>query len=255
MLISQTVEAYTAAQLEREKRFRKTHVTLLKKIGIIKILLKQCIRIKVLNSEYLELNRDFDSQYDVQDQMLEDAYRAWRQDPRLEAEKEQAMAKYKAFINSPENTRRKELHAKIYRKMRTLRIPIWLLAPVLRRHKLPSYTPHYVTASSKYIANVVKVLPGYLRGLEKKAKTLAAAYAENTLCFNTLAYAVRVGNIHPQTCSICLEDLVSGVDTTRLRCTHIFHTNCIRGWVHVAAEWPQCPMCRRTIPWAKALWK
>jgi hypothetical protein len=255
MLISQTVEAYTAAQREREKRFSKTRVTLLKKIGITKILLKQCMRIKVLNREYLELNRDFDPQFDAQDKMLEDAYHAWRRDPTLVAEKEQALVKYKAFINSPENTRREEIHAKIHRKMRTLRIPIAMLAPVLRRHGLPSYTPHYITASSKYLATVVKILPRYQRGLEKKAKTLAATYAKNSLCFNTLAYAVRVGNIQPQNCSICLEELISGVNTTRLLCTHIFHTECIRGWVRVAAEWPQCPICRRNISWKKALWE
>ena len=255
MLISQTVEAYTAAQREREQRFRKAHVTLLKKTGIIKILHKQCVRIEALNAEYTILTNAFNAEYDAQDEEYENAFRAWHRDPTLEAAKDQALAKFDAFVNSPENTRRLELHTVIYRKMRTLRIPFDMLAPVLRRHGLPAYTPHYITPGSFYFKTLVKVLPRYLRWLEKKAKTLVAAHAKNTLCFNTLAYAVRVGSIQPQTCSICLEELIISTNTTRLRCTHVFHTECIRGWVRVAAEWPRCPMCRQVIPWKNALWE
>ncbi|KAK1757806.1 hypothetical protein QBC47DRAFT_377013 [Echria macrotheca] len=45
-----------------------------------------------------------------------------------------------------------------------------------------------------------------------------------------------------QTCAVCTEDFVAGVDVRQLHCGHIFHPHCIDPWlVSFAAT---CPLCR-----------
>ncbi len=46
-------------------------------------------------------------------------------------------------------------------------------------------------------------------------------------------------------CSICLNNITSGQDTTSLSCGHIFHSNCIQRWFRRNAT---CPVCRAEQP-------
>ncbi|KAJ4982063.1 hypothetical protein NE237_032900 [Protea cynaroides] len=46
------------------------------------------------------------------------------------------------------------------------------------------------------------------------------------------------------TCTICIDEFVSGVDITRLPCRHVFHNECIRKWLE---NNDSCPLCRFTI--------
>lgn len=46
-------------------------------------------------------------------------------------------------------------------------------------------------------------------------------------------------------CSICLDELVLGYDnTTTLRCSHIFHLDCIWKWKCGSKKGDTCPLCR-----------
>ena len=62
---------------------------------------------------------------------------------------------------------------------------------------------------------------------------------------------VRGDNSSAQSCSICIEDYVSG-DLLRvlLPCRHTFHVECIDKWVLSATDYsrpPACPMCNTEI--------
>ena len=253
MLISQTVEAYTAAQREREKRFSKTRVTLLRKIAIVKTLHKQCIRLSKLNGEYLGLSLQFEYDFNKHDKMLDDAYRAWRQDPTLEAEKEKALATFRAFINSPENTHRSKLDTQISRIMRSIRSPVIMLAPVVSRYGFTPYTPHHIDENSDYLATVVEMLPVYQRELEAKAKRHTAAYARKnpTVEFHKSVYAKRTKRTHKErtTCPICLATGPNWL-FCNTQCGHVFHRTCINKWMEGKST---CPICRRRIHVVMAL--
>ncbi|CAK8561270.1 unnamed protein product [Lathyrus sativus] len=46
-------------------------------------------------------------------------------------------------------------------------------------------------------------------------------------------------------CCICLVDLSNGSSTpTRLRCSHVFHTDCIQKWINIKKT---CPLCRANV--------
>ena len=238
MLTSQTVEAYTAAQ--RAKRFSKTRVTLLRKIAIVKTLHKQCIRVRKLNWEYRGLSLQFEYDFNKYDKMLDNAYRAWHQDPTLEAEKEKALATFRAFINSPENIHRSKLDTQISRIMRSIRSPVTMLAPVVSRYGFTPYTPHHIDENSDYLATVVKMLPVYQRELEAKAKRHTAAYARKNP-------AVEFHNKHTHkdrtTCPICLAAGPNWRFCNTL-CGHAFHRTCVNKWMEGNST---CPICRRRI--------
>ena len=58
--------------------------------------------------------------------------------------------------------------------------------------------------------------------------------------------------IHKQfdgdTCSICLEDVTSKGSSRKLKCGHMFHSNCLSMWLNSGNEKAHCcPMCRK--PW------
>lgn len=48
------------------------------------------------------------------------------------------------------------------------------------------------------------------------------------------------GDASDDTCAVCLDDMMDGVKTRKLRCGHEFHTDCIRAWVTKANR---CPVC------------
>jgi hypothetical protein len=50
-----------------------------------------------------------------------------------------------------------------------------------------------------------------------------------------------VENLVETNCSICQDTLTSG---SRLRCSHLFHTSCIRNWFQMNSR---CPVCRHDI--------
>jgi hypothetical protein len=50
-------------------------------------------------------------------------------------------------------------------------------------------------------------------------------------------------NVATLTCTICL-DVDNAHTQTRVRCGHIFHSNCLAKWLKVNAS---CPLCRSTV--------
>lgn len=49
---------------------------------------------------------------------------------------------------------------------------------------------------------------------------------------------------HSEKCSICLDRIGQGDDTSTLVCGHSFHATCIYHWLDKAVT---CPMCRRSV--------
>ena len=47
-------------------------------------------------------------------------------------------------------------------------------------------------------------------------------------------------------CSICLDEMNDDQDIRRLRCLHIFHSNCIDKWLHQSTQLT-CPLCNSLI--------
>ena len=51
-------------------------------------------------------------------------------------------------------------------------------------------------------------------------------------------------NYKENTCSICLDNFSGPEKIRKLKCTHIFHSKCIDGWVVIHAS---CPMCKTNL--------
>lgn len=45
----------------------------------------------------------------------------------------------------------------------------------------------------------------------------------------------------PRTCSICLEDFTENTPLIQLNCNHMYHPDCINGWLQRQSS---CPLCR-----------
>ncbi|XP_042483954.1 RING finger protein 44-like [Macadamia integrifolia] len=48
-----------------------------------------------------------------------------------------------------------------------------------------------------------------------------------------------------ETCMICMDEYVRGVDVARLPCSHLFHGECIFKWLECKNS---CPLCRYVLP-------
>ncbi|KAL2484590.1 RING-type domain-containing protein [Abeliophyllum distichum] len=48
-----------------------------------------------------------------------------------------------------------------------------------------------------------------------------------------------------ESCTVCLEDIPTGVEVSTLPCLHIFHSNCISEWLKRSHY---CPICRFEMP-------
>lgn len=48
------------------------------------------------------------------------------------------------------------------------------------------------------------------------------------------------------TCAICLDDIETGQIATRLPCFHMYHAECIQGWVKHSAS-SACPDCQHDV--------
>ncbi|CAE8602268.1 unnamed protein product, partial [Polarella glacialis] len=46
-------------------------------------------------------------------------------------------------------------------------------------------------------------------------------------------------------CSVCLDELVIGETALRVPCGHLYHEDCIQGWLKKSNE---CPVCRWELP-------
>lgn len=46
-------------------------------------------------------------------------------------------------------------------------------------------------------------------------------------------------------CRICLDELMSGMEVTRLPCSHVYHRDCIVKWLETSHL---CPLCRYALP-------
>ena len=49
-------------------------------------------------------------------------------------------------------------------------------------------------------------------------------------------------------CTICFEKLKIGDMVSLLSCSHFFHQDCLKEWVHYK---PSCPLCKQSIPVVK----
>lgn len=47
------------------------------------------------------------------------------------------------------------------------------------------------------------------------------------------------------TCPICMEEVLSGTQVTKLPCSHLFHSDCILKWLKSRHS---CPLCRFKLP-------
>lgn len=50
---------------------------------------------------------------------------------------------------------------------------------------------------------------------------------------------------HVVTCSVCLEDVLIGLEATTLPCSHLYHGDCIVEWLQSSKF---CPLCRFEMP-------
>jgi hypothetical protein len=55
----------------------------------------------------------------------------------------------------------------------------------------------------------------------------------------------KENNENSESCIICSEEYIVGVDVTTLDCSHTFHTSCIKEWGCYKQD---CPICRTNIP-------
>lgn len=70
-----------------------------------------------------------------------------------------------------------------------------------------------------------------------KAHTLGGLRCKNSAMLGTDKCWV-----HADTCSICLDKVGVGDDTSRLECGHSYHSSCIYKWLERDSR---CPMCRK----------
>ena len=71
---------------------------------------------------------------------------------------------------------------------------------------------------------------------------------KRTRCKNGTRKNKKTGNcesVLDNTCSICLDRIVSGNVTTK--CKHKFHKKCLIGWCKGNKDKPTCPICRKDI--------
>jgi hypothetical protein len=54
-------------------------------------------------------------------------------------------------------------------------------------------------------------------------------------------------NNNNEKCSICYENFFEGEKIKMTSCFHMFHFSCIKKWIQMKIESPDCPICRREI--------
>ena len=63
---------------------------------------------------------------------------------------------------------------------------------------------------------------------------------------NTYNYS-KINDIEEQICSICLENFEMSDKIYVLTCNHVFHRQCIEGWINYKNQDAECPLCKREI--------
>ena len=61
---------------------------------------------------------------------------------------------------------------------------------------------------------------------------------------------IKNNNDPPENCSICLEDYLLEDNIIRIKCNHIFHTNCLEQWNIISTKPSnivRCPLCNNGI--------
>ncbi|KNC50112.1 esterase/lipase [Thecamonas trahens ATCC 50062] len=125
--------------------------------------------------------------------------------------------------------------------LRAAFIPLWIGVPL------------FVVSFALWIMAVSYTLAALDRSIQAQRAAAADADASGppTLSVRALEalapaspYELPLTADAPDTCVICLEDLVDGEPSRRLPCSHVFHADCIAEWVARKAE---CPTCRGAL--------
>lgn len=71
-------------------------------------------------------------------------------------------------------------------------------------------------------------------------------YKNNTMTFGTAQMSTPWGvrRIDATECPICLESFVAEEKLVRLRCSHVYHEDCLEALLRFRQE---CPMCKQPI--------
>ena len=81
----------------------------------------------------------------------------------------------------------------------------------------------------------------WLRSAEKRYKKIIS---EST----KLQYDTKEHKYSQKTCAICLTDFEIECHIRSLKCSHIFHSNCIEAWIKAKInEVPKCPVCNSEL--------
>ena len=59
-----------------------------------------------------------------------------------------------------------------------------------------------------------------------------------------LLLPINIEDIKENKCSICLEEYTKGYDIIKLNCEHQYHKDCIKIWLNINKN---CPQCRKNI--------
>ena len=82
--------------------------------------------------------------------------------------------------------------------------------------------------------------------IDKKMKEKNAIMSENNSKEQLISKVMKVFDYdscdNDESCSICLEIFRDGMKIAKLRCNHLFHTDCINRWFEVNFT---CPLCKR----------
>ncbi|KAI3927704.1 hypothetical protein MKW92_031410 [Papaver armeniacum] len=87
------------------------------------------------------------------------------------------------------------------------------------------------------------------RAFEELVSRTTRAFEESDSTFNSLDYIrSHMKKIivldEGEVCSVCLQDMIVGDHAILLKCSHIFHQNCMLEW---AKRKPSCPLCRHDV--------
>ena len=96
--------------------------------------------------------------------------------------------------------------------------------------------------SSNEIGKTVLTIP--IMAMSRQDSSLITRLIEEAKATEPLACSLSCTRAE-ETCSICYECMTTGAEVFKLPCNHIFHCDCLGGWI---ASHNTCPLCRLAMP-------